>query len=122
MRRLARFLSLSAPRRLYGADSALVLRPYQKSCLAACTEALHSGASRIGVSLPTGAGKTSVFVVLLSEVSPPPQFPSATRSLVIVNSVELARQAASQTRALFPKWTVEIEQGVKHKASGLADV
>jgi hypothetical protein len=24
--------------------------------------------------------------------------------------------------ALFPEWVVEIEQGVKHKASGLADV
>jgi ATP-dependent helicase IRC3 len=42
--------------------------------------------------------------------------------LIIVNSIELARQAANQVQNLFPNWSVEIEQGVKHKASGFADV
>jgi hypothetical protein len=44
------------------------------------------------------------------------------RSLIIVNSIELARQSAAQAQALFPAWDVEIEQGVKHRATGLADV
>ncbi|KIP11377.1 hypothetical protein PHLGIDRAFT_83369 [Phlebiopsis gigantea 11061_1 CR5-6] len=100
----------------------VVLRPYQQTCLQACTEALESGATRIGVSLPTGSGKTTVFITLLSLINPPPESPRATKSLVLVNSVELARQAAAQTEKLFPGWTVEIEQGTKYKASGEADL
>lgn len=102
--------------------SPIVLRPYQESCLDACTTALESGISRIGVSLPTGAGKTTVFISLLDRILPPEKSPNATRALIVVNSIELARQSAAQTQALFPEWGVEIEQGIKHKASGLADV
>jgi superfamily II DNA or RNA helicase len=98
------------------------LRPYQESCLVACVDALRAGVSRIGVTLPTGAGKTRVFISLLDQISSPPEKPEATRSLVIVNTIELARQAASQVEAMFPSWEVEIEQGGKHKASGEADV
>ena len=100
----------------------VTLRPYQKSCLDACIDALAQGCNKIGVSLPTGAGKTVVFVSLLSRISPRPENPIATRSLIIVNSIELARQAADQAKNLFPHWSVEIEQGTKNKASGLADV
>lgn len=100
----------------------VILRPYQESCLDACADALSSGASRIGVSLPTGSGKTTVFISLLSRILPPANSPKATRALIIVNSIELARQSAAQAEALFPEWKIEIEQGVKHKASGLADV
>lgn len=104
------------------AVSPVVLRPYQESCLDACTAALDAGASRIGVSLPTGSGKTTVFISLLSRILPPTETPKANRALIIVNSIELARQAAAQAQELFPEWEIEIEQGVKHKASGLADV
>ncbi|KAL0951262.1 hypothetical protein HGRIS_007976 [Hohenbuehelia grisea] len=96
------------------------LRPYQKQCLDACMKALNRGHTRIGVSLPTGSGKTTVFITLLSCIVP--SSPQANRALIVVNSVELARQSADQVRTLFPDWTVEIEQGSQHKASGLADV
>ncbi|KAI0094834.1 P-loop containing nucleoside triphosphate hydrolase protein [Irpex rosettiformis] len=102
-------------------DPVFSLRPYQETCLEACTDALKAGVSRIGVSLPTGSGKTTVFITLLSLVKPPPGNPEASRSLVIVNSVELALQTVAQTKRLFPQWTVEIEQG-SQKASGLADL
>lgn len=102
--------------------SPIVLRPYQEACLDACTAALEAGVSRIGVSLPTGSGKTTVFISLLSRILPPAESPKAKRSLIIVNSIELARQSAAQAEALFPEWAIEVEQGVKHKASGLADV
>ena len=102
--------------------SALKLRPYQETCLESCLDALKNGSSKIGVSLPTGAGKTVVFVSLLERLQELSGNPQATRSLIIVNSVELARQAADQARKLFPHWTVEIEQGVRYTASGLADV
>jgi len=100
----------------------IVLRPYQEQCLGACLDALETGHTRLGVSLPTGSGKTTVFVSLLSRLSPPAANESATRSLIIVNSIELARQSAEQVSRQFPDWTVEIEQGGKHVASGFADV
>ncbi|TFK93509.1 P-loop containing nucleoside triphosphate hydrolase protein [Polyporus arcularius HHB13444] len=112
-------LSLSTLRRY--TTHPVVLRPYQESCLDACLDALKKGATRIGVSLPTGAGKTTVFISLLSRLAAPVQAPKATRALVIVNSVELAQQTADQAKRLFPDWSVEIEQG-KHHASGLADL
>jgi ATP-dependent helicase IRC3 len=102
--------------------SQLSLRPYQEHCLKACLDAHCSGASRIGVSMPTGAGKTAVFISLLSRLEPRKDHPDATKSLVIVNSIELAKQAAAQARHQRPDWTVEIEQGGKHKASGHADL
>ncbi|KAF4605167.1 hypothetical protein EYR40_003950 [Pleurotus pulmonarius] len=98
------------------------LRPYQEHCLDACVRALKSGSSRIGISLPTGSGKTTVFLSLLSRIPSPENVPGATKALVIVNSIELAQQAANQARLLFPDWSVEIEQGTKHHASGLADI
>ena len=102
--------------------NALKLRSYQESCIESCLDALKDGSTKIGVSLPTGAGKTVVFVSLLERLKALPGNLQATRSLVIVNSVELARQAADQARKLFPHWTVEIEQGARYTASGLADV
>ena len=100
----------------------LILRPYQEICLKACLDAHTTGTSRIGVSLPTGAGKTAVFISLLSSLEPRNSRPGATKSLVIVNSIELAKQAASQAKHMRPDWVVEIEQGSKHRASGNADL
>ena len=74
------------------------------------------------MSLPTGSGKTTVFISLLSRIQPPVEKTDAKRALVVVNSIELARQTAAQTHRLFPEWSVEIEQGTKHQASGLADL
>ncbi|KAF9044602.1 P-loop containing nucleoside triphosphate hydrolase protein [Hymenopellis radicata] len=101
-------------------STSIVLRPYQEQCLVSCTDALRDGLTRIGVSLPTGSGKTTVFISLLAKLAKPA--PHAKRALIIVNSIELARQSAEQVERLFPEWSVEIEQGVKHKASGSADV
>ena len=98
-----------------------VLRPYQQSCLDACHAALRAGITRIGVSLPTGAGKTTVFTTLLSQI-PSPKPSQVCSSLIIVNSVELARQAAAQAEQTHPHWKVELEQGINHRASGRADV
>jgi ATP-dependent helicase IRC3 len=109
-----RFLSATA------APAPIVFRPYQEHCLKACLEALQNGVSRIGVSLPTGSGKTTVFIELLSRLRTASSL--GTRALVIVNSVELARQSAATAQQLYPEWLVEIEQGAKYNASGLADL
>ncbi|KAF8905532.1 P-loop containing nucleoside triphosphate hydrolase protein [Gymnopilus junonius] len=118
----ARVLFRNPSRRYNSTIAPVVLRPYQEHCLRACTDALASGSTRIGVSLPTGSGKTTVFITLLSRISPPAENSQATKSLIVVNSIELARQSADQLARLFPHWHVEIEQGTKHQASGLADV
>lgn len=47
---------------------------------------------------------------------------TGTRVLIIVNSIELAIQAANSVARAHPHLWVEIEQGAKYKASGLADV
>jgi len=112
----------TATRRRSSTFAPVVLRPYQEHCLDACISALDSGSSRIGVSLPTGSGKTTVFISLLARLAPPAINLEATKSIIIVNSIELARQSAVQVARLFPNWSVEIEQGSKYKASGQADV
>lgn len=115
--------AVDAQRRVYSVPaSSVVLRPYQESSIDACLDALKSGSSRIGVSLPTGSGKTTVFISLLDRIKPPPENRHASRALVVVNSIELARQAAAQAEKLHPDWSVEIEQGSKHHASGDADL
>jgi ATP-dependent helicase IRC3 len=78
----------------------------------------------MGVSMPTGAGKTTVFVSLLDRIQPPAARPEATKSLIIVNTTELAKQAAERVHEMLgPKGvTVEIEQGQKYRATGEADV
>lgn len=116
-----RTLSTHAPEPAAAATQ-VILRPYQELCLASCTKALASGSTRIGVSLPTGAGKTTVFISLLARIPPPATNKAATRALIVVNSIELARQAAAQVGRMFPEWVVELEQGAKNQATGLADV
>lgn len=101
--------------------SSVVLRDYQEECINACTTALRKGTTRIGVSMPTGSGKTTVFVSLLHRLPVTDIRPNATRSLIIVNSIELALQAANQFKRMYPKTSVEVEQG-KNIATGLADV
>jgi superfamily II DNA or RNA helicase len=111
-----------APAPAPGPTSAITLRPYQEACISACTAALAAGTTRIGVSLPTGAGKTTVFISLLARIAAPAHSPKATQALIIVNTIELARQSAEQVRRMFPEWEVEIEQGAKYQAGGDADV
>ena len=99
------------------------LRPYQEHCLKACLDAINETSySRIGISLPTGSGKTTVFVSLISRLNPPREAPEATQALVIVNAIQLAQQCAEQVKRMFPSMSVEIDQGAMFKASGTADV
>lgn len=108
--------------RKWASTLSITLRPYQEACIQSCLDAIKSGHSRIGVSSPTGSGKTTMFVSLMARLESPPGRPSATRSLVIVNSIELVRQTAENVRALFPNLTVEVEQGARNNASGVADI
>ncbi|EFP88637.1 uncharacterized protein PGTG_14842 [Puccinia graminis f. sp. tritici CRL 75-36-700-3] len=93
-------------------------RPYQQDSLDACLDALSRGVSRIGVSLPTGSGKTTVFLNLIHKISGKRVDSNETpwRAMVIVNSVELAHQTIRQLKKLFPNTLVGTEQGAKHSS------
>ncbi|KAI0032731.1 P-loop containing nucleoside triphosphate hydrolase protein [Vararia minispora EC-137] len=106
-------------------SSTFILRPYQEACLDACFNALDAGIRRIGVSLPTGAGKTAVFVSLLSRLESRNEAKKDAVPkgfLVIVNSIELARQTAELAQKMRPDWDVDLEQGQRYHAQGDADL
>lgn len=97
----------------------VVLRPYQESAITSCLEALSSGLTRIGVSSPTGSGKTTMFMSLIPKVA---DQGDRTRTLILVSSVDLASQAeGAAEKMLGPGYRIEVEQG-KRIASGTADV
>lgn len=98
--------------------SPITLRPYQEEAITACVKALEGGKNRIGVSSPTGSGKTTMFMNLI------PRIPSRNKGnqvLILVGSVELAHQAENAARTLLPGYSVEVEQA-KRVASGSADM
>jgi superfamily II DNA or RNA helicase len=97
----------------------VVLRPYQEDAITSCLEALSSGLTRIGVSSPTGSGKTTMFMSLIPKVADQGE---RTRTLILVSSVDLASQAEGAARRMLgPGYRIEVEQG-KRIASGTADV
>lgn len=116
----ARAIGAARPTRLAPKHVATVLRPYQEECVAICLEALRRGVSKLGVSSPTGSGKTTIFTDLLQRIEAAPG--TAGRVLILVNSVALAFQAADTVQRLLPRLSVEIEQGARFVASGQADV
>ncbi|WRT65477.1 uncharacterized protein IL334_002420 [Kwoniella shivajii] len=125
----------------------ITLRPYQAHAIQACLEALSSGFNRIGVSSPTGSGKTTMFMHLIPLVEFRPRSSlhsdldsesvhgvqeqnrkhddNGTRNgktLLIVGSVELANQSEQSARRILGNdWSIEVEQS-KRTASGKADV
>ena len=102
-----------------GGSNRTTLRPYQESAVTACLSALSSGLTRIGVSSPTGSGKTTMFMSLIPRIETTDQ---RSRVLILVGSVELANQAENAAKRILGEgWRVEVEQG-KRQASGTADM
>lgn len=101
-------------------DGRLKLRPYQNECVDACLDAIEQrGLTRIGVSSPTGSGKTTMFLELAERIRPLQNGQSCV--LILVNGITLARQAAERAQSMFPGKVIEIEQGSQH-GSGHADI
>ncbi|GAA5954131.1 hypothetical protein JCM21900_002899 [Sporobolomyces salmonicolor] len=107
------------------ASSRFTLRPYQVECINSVLSELRKGEiTRLGVSAPTGSGKTAMFTSLIHHLPPrihPITNELATRVLIIVNSIQLAQQTAAVVQRSWPTLLVEIEQG-SNRASGMADV
>lgn len=106
-------------------EAAVSLRDYQVDAITACLQAFDRGLDRIGVSSPTGSGKTTMFMHLIPAVRERArrlQSGGGGKTLILVSGIELASQTeASAKRILGDGWTVEVEQGSR-KASGKADV
>lgn len=88
------------------------LRPYQRACVDAVLSELDKGEfTRLGVSAPTGSGKTAIFTSLIGQI-PPRRHPTlleggqqeARQVLVVVNSIQLATQTAEAIQRAYPDW------------------
>jgi ATP-dependent helicase IRC3 len=91
-------------------DKPTELRPYQKGAVEACLKALDEGMTRIGVSAPTGSGKTLIFVSLIEEFIKS----STDKVLIVVGNDETRRQAFDQAKWRFKGmggFEVGLEQG-----------
>jgi len=84
-------------------SEALPLRGYQREAIDALHAGWQTGARRLAVLLPTGAGKTVVFSHLAAE-----QHARGVRTLVVAHRDELIQQAAAKIRAVAPHLNVGI--------------
>lgn len=100
------------PRRIRA--NLFTLRPYQQACVDAVLSELDKGEfTRLGVSAPTGSGKTAIFTSLIGQI-PPRRHPGllegghgqveARQVLVVVNSIQLASQTAEAIQRAYPDW------------------
>lgn len=88
------------------------LREYQQECINKCLEALESARRRIGVSLPTGGGKTVVFSTLIDHVKP--RNGHGDKVLILAHRKELVFQAATTCKSIHPDKIVEVEMADYH--------
>jgi superfamily II DNA or RNA helicase len=65
-------------------------RAYQRTAIEAVSEALDNGTSRVGVSAPTGAGKTVIFAQIILATL---KTHTKGKVLVLVDTKEQAKQA-----------------------------
>ncbi|EJS42295.1 YDR332W [Saccharomyces arboricola H-6] len=90
-----------------------VLRDYQQDAINACVDSIRQGTKRIGVSLATGGGKTVIFSNLINQLRE--KYAKGNegvfRSLILVHRRELALQATSTLKGIFPDLKVQIEMG-----------
>lgn len=73
---------------------AFQLRDYQKKGIEKCIDAFKAGVNRIGVSAPTGSGKTAMFAFLINQIMEQSGKSSmrGSRVLIVVPSTLVAEQ------------------------------
>ncbi|CCH44066.1 ATP-dependent RNA helicase [Wickerhamomyces ciferrii] len=107
-------------RRQYSTESNQIrLRDYQQKCIDSCLDALNNKRRRIGVSLPTGGGKTVVFSSLIDQVKPREGY--GNKTLILAHRTELIQQAAKTVKSILPSKLIEVEMA-KYHSSGDCDV
>lgn len=93
----------------------VVMRPYQEEALRAIFDAFDAGKFRGLLVLPTGTGKTSVFVELTKRLR---QQHGRFEVLIIAHQIELLEQAAARMRQMIPGIRVSVESGDKRAERG----
>ena len=90
-------------------NSIIRLRPYQTEAVAAVEHALARGVRRQLVSMPTGSGKTIIFVDLIRR--------RPGRALVLAHRDELISQAVGKCRVVDPDGDIGIVQAERDEVS-----
>lgn len=88
------------------------LREYQQRCIDQCVDALENDRRRIGVSLPTGGGKTVVFSNLIDQVKP--KNGHGDKVMILAHRKELIFQAAATCKSVHPEKVVDVEMANYH--------
>lgn len=88
------------------------LREYQQRCIDQCVDALENDRRRIGVSLPTGGGKTVVFSNLIDQVKP--KNGHGDKVMILAHRKELIFQAAATCKSVHPDKIVDVEMANYH--------
>lgn len=86
---------------------AFTLRPYQRESIAAVLDAYNAGISRPLLSLPTGGGKTVVFMYIVAV--------RGGRALIIAHRDELIEQAAAKAKMILPSASVGIVKAQRNQ-------
>jgi ATP-dependent helicase IRC3 len=86
-------------------DTPPSLRDYQKEAIAAFHEARRFGLNRIGISAPTGSGKTIIFSTILRQVL---ENHRGGKALVLVGTQEQAIQARNKILDVYGENRVTI--------------
>lgn len=86
-----------------------LLRDYQKDCIEAILRDFRAGHTRLGISSPTGSGKTTTFVNLIPRVV---DDGDRNKTMIIVSSIQLADQAKATVIAVHgTRYRIGVEQG-----------
>lgn len=98
MRRIKEIRDIAPP-----ITTPMCLRDYQEDILRSCHHALANGLTRIGISSPTGSGKTVVFVRLIKELEDKKLEDGqlADQVLMLAPSGDIARQMARTAQAIL---------------------
>jgi ATP-dependent helicase IRC3 len=86
-------------------DTPPSLRDYQKEAVAAFHKARRNGLNRIGISAPTGSGKTIIFSTILRQVL---EKHRGGKALVLVGTQEQAIQARNKILGVYGRNRVTI--------------
>jgi hypothetical protein len=80
-------------------------RLYQRTAIKAVNDAFESGVSRVGVSAPTGSGKTFIFAHVISQLL---ERYSNGKVMVLVYSQEQANQAEDKIDSVCGKGNIKV--------------
>ncbi|ODQ79006.1 hypothetical protein BABINDRAFT_162080 [Babjeviella inositovora NRRL Y-12698] len=100
-----RFLTHTSYRTKHVEETSHGLRDYQEECISHSMAAMAAGRTKLAVSLPTGSGKTVIFVNLIKRTRQHPP----KKALILVHRKELAAQAMKACAVYLPDLSVGLE-------------